>query len=113
MAPYHATNLQGGESGETVTPDFSSASSLRNTLCTPYVHRDFPTPALVLARGSLAGLELLKVPAADLHVAALVVHALRELLGRALAVVAPAVVVLALLLVLRLDRALLRLGRRR
>lgn len=44
---------------------------------------------LVLTSSSLAGLELLEVPVADLHVAALLVHALCELLGGAGAVVAP------------------------
>lgn len=42
---------------------------------------------LVRAGGSLAGLQLLEVPVADLHVAALLVHARGELLGRGLAVV--------------------------
>ena len=50
--------------------------------------------------------QLLQVPAADLHVAALLVHAAGELLGRVLAVVAPAVV---LLLALRRDGHLLLL----
>ena len=60
---------------------------------------------LVLAGSSLAGLELLEVPAADLHVATLLIHALGELDGGALAVV-----VAELLLVLRglrLDGGLL------
>jgi hypothetical protein len=42
---------------------------------------------LVLAGGSLASLELLKVPVADLHVAAVLVEALCEALGGAGAVV--------------------------
>lgn len=48
---------------------------------------------LVLASSSLAGLELLEVPPADLHVAALLVHTLGELLGGAGAVVAPGLAV--------------------
>lgn len=43
----------------------------------------------VLGGGGLAGLELLEVPAADLHVARVVVHALGKGLGGAGAVVAP------------------------
>jgi hypothetical protein len=58
---------------------------------------------LVLAGGGLAGLELLKVPVADLHVAVVVIHALGEALGGAGAVVAPFAV-----LRLRVDGALLR-----
>ncbi len=42
---------------------------------------------LVWAGSGLAGLELLEVPVADLHVAAIVVHALGEALDRAAAVV--------------------------
>ena len=42
---------------------------------------------LVVLRGGLAGLELLKVPVADLHVAVVLVQALGEGLGGALAVV--------------------------
>jgi len=49
--------------------------------------------SLVLASSRLASLELLQVPPADLHVAALLVHAPRELLRRAGAVVAPRLVV--------------------
>ena len=45
--------------------------------------------SLVLAGGGLAGLQLLEVPVANLHVAAVVVHALCELLRGSLAVVAP------------------------
>lgn len=48
---------------------------------------------LVLAGSSLAGLELLEVPVADLHVAAVLVEALCEVLGGA-----GTVVVLLLLL---------------
>ena len=77
-------------------------------VCTP----ERPGPALVLARRGLADLELLEVPAADLHVAALLVHALGELLRSALAVVAPRAVVLLALLALRLHGALLGLGGR-
>lgn len=40
-----------------------------------------PSLPLVLAGSSLAGLELLEVPAADLHVAAVVVEALCKVLG--------------------------------
>lgn len=43
--------------------------------------------SLVLAGRSLAGLELLEVPVADLHVAAVLVEALCEVLGGAGAVV--------------------------
>lgn len=86
----------------------------------PFIHLSSPFPFLlhllpskssrrdrgnlVLASSSLAGLELLEVPAADLHVALLLVHALGEGLRGALAVVAP--------LVLLLLRVGLRLGRR-
>jgi hypothetical protein len=41
----------------------------------------------LLARSGLAGLELLKVPVADLHVSVVVVHALCEVLGNTRAVV--------------------------
>lgn len=44
---------------------------------------------LVLLSSSLASLELLEVPSADLHVAAVLVQALGELLGGAGAIVAP------------------------
>lgn len=79
---------------------------------TPHIYTITACSALVLARGSLASLELLEVPSADLHVAALLVHALGELLRGALAVVAPAAVVLLALLALGLNGALLRVGRR-
>lgn len=46
-------------------------------------------PPLVGLGSSLAGLELLKVPVADLHVAVVLVHALGELLGSGTTVVAP------------------------
>lgn len=46
-----------------------------------------PYTSLVVLRRSLAGLELLEVPVADLHVTIVVIHALREVLGSALAVV--------------------------
>ena len=49
---------------------------------------------LVLAGSGLAGLELLEVPAADVHVALVLVHALGEGLGGAGAVIAPGAVVL-------------------
>ncbi|KAI9163482.1 UBX7 UBX (ubiquitin regulatory X) domain-containing [Paramyrothecium foliicola] len=49
--------------------------------------RSFSSLLGVLAGGSLAGLELLEVPVADLHVAVVLVHALGEVLGGALAVV--------------------------
>lgn len=49
---------------------------------------------LVVLGSSLAGLELLKVPIADLHVAAVLVHARGELLGGALAVGGAPLVVL-------------------
>lgn len=55
---------------------------------------------LVLAGGGLARLELLEVPVADLHVAALLVHALVELQCGRLAVVAE---ILLRVLCLRLD----------
>lgn len=59
---------------------------------------------LVLAGGGLAGLELLEVPVADLHVAAVVIQALGEALGGAGAVV-------ELLLLLGLLLGLELLGR--
>lgn len=57
--------------------------SLRRRL----ILRSHPRPSLVLAGGSLAGLELLEVPVADLHVAAVLVEALCEVLGGTGAVV--------------------------
>ena len=74
----------------------------------PSTHLSFPNPnpsvppapsvnALVVAGGGLAGLELLEVPVADLHVALVVVHALGEVLGGAGAVVAPLLLLLVLL----------------
>ena len=56
----------------------------------------FPTSSstLVVLGSSLAGLELLKVPVADLHITLVVVHALRELRGGALAVAGVPLVVL-------------------
>jgi len=51
-------------------------------------------PRLVLPSCRLASLELLEIPVADLHVAALLVHALGELLSCALAVVAPLLLLL-------------------
>lgn len=65
---------------------------------------------LVLASSGLASLELLEVPAADLHVAALLVHALGEGLRGALAVVAPLALLLRVHLGLRGLRR--RFGRR-
>jgi hypothetical protein len=47
------------------------------------------TGHLVLLSSSLASLELLEVPSTDLHVTAVLVEALCELLGSAGAVVAP------------------------
>lgn len=61
------------------------------------------TRNLVRGGGSLASLELLEVPVADLHVAVVVVHALGEVLGGNTAVVAP------LLLLLVVGRGLGRL----
>lgn len=63
---------------------------------------------LVRAGSGLAGLELLEVPVADLHVASVVVHALGEALN-----CAGAVVVLLLLVVLLLGLDLLGRGLRR
>lgn len=63
---------------------------------------------LVLASSSLARLELLEVPATDLHVSRVVVHALSEVLRRARAVVAPLALLTLTLLHLRVD--LLRCG---
>jgi hypothetical protein len=54
--------------------------------------------------------QLIQVPAADLHVATMLVHACRELLRRAGTVVAPAAVLL--LLGLRIDLTLLGWGGR-
>lgn len=51
------------------------------------------TSARLLVGGSLASLELLEVPVADLHVSAVLVHALGEVLRGSLAVVAVAVLV--------------------
>lgn len=51
-----------------------------------------PPSHLVLAGGSLAGLELLHVPSADRHVALVLVHAVGEALGGEGAVGAPLVV---------------------
>lgn len=65
--------------------------------------------SLVGGSGGLAGLELLEVPVADLHVAAVVVHALGEALDGAGAVV----VLLQLLLWLLLGLELLGRGLRR
>jgi hypothetical protein len=59
----------------------------------PHCRRHPPCLRLVLAGSSLAGLELLEVPVADLHVAAVLVEALCEVLGGT-----GAVVVLLLLL---------------
>lgn len=74
----------------------------------------FPLSAAtsVLASGGLAGLELLEVPAADLHVARVVVHALGEVLRGARAVVAPLALVRVLLVRLRVDLLRSGLGRR-
>jgi hypothetical protein len=47
----------------------------------------YPSLRLVLASSGLASLELLKVPVTDLHVAAVLVEALCEVLGGAGAVV--------------------------
>lgn len=63
-------------------------------------HHQAVLTALVGLSSSLASLELLKVPVADLHVATVLVHALGELLGGSLAVVAPLLLLLRLLLVL-------------
>lgn len=63
---------------------FSTAS----LLCSIYrIIILYPSLRLVLASGGLASLELLKVPVADLHVAAVLVEALCEVLGGAGAVV--------------------------
>lgn len=59
-------------------------------LCIDVYRTDSPRHqmrCLVRAGGGLAGLELLEVPVADLHVAAVVVHALGEALRGAGAVV--------------------------
>lgn len=48
--------------------------------------------SLVLASRSLARLQLLQIPPANLHIAILLVHARSELLGRTRAVVAPGAV---------------------
>lgn len=62
---------------------------------------------LVLASSRLAGLQLLQVPPANLHVSAVVIHALGEACCRTRAVVAPFV----LLLRLGADLLLWLLGR--
>jgi branched-subunit amino acid permease len=59
----------------------------------------------ILAGSSLAGLELLQVPPADLHVATIVVQALREALCRVGTVIAP--LLLLCLILLRLEGVLL------
>lgn len=66
---------------------------------------------LVLARSGLASLQLLQVPVANLHVAAIVVHALGELLRSGLAVVAPLLLLLGGLGLHRLRRGLRRAAR--
>lgn len=83
-------------------------------LCIPEPHRLVSVATegcgrLVRGSGGLAGLELLKVPVADLHVTAVVVHALGEALDRAGAVV----VLLQLILGLLLSLDLMRRGLRR
>jgi hypothetical protein len=65
---------------------------------------------LVRLGSSLAGLELLKVPVADLHVATVLVHALREALRGTGAVVSPLLLLGALLGLLRLSLDLLGRG---
>lgn len=65
---------------------------------------------LVLASSGLAGLQLLQVPPADLHVAALLVHALGELLRGAGTVVAPRRVA-GVLGTVGLQAVVLRFGR--
>lgn len=76
--------------------------SFANALvCTQYTrlnavlaHRHRLCAHLVLASGSLASLQLLQVPVANLHVATVVIHALGELLRYASAVVAPLLLLL-------------------
>lgn len=72
-------------------------------LCNPQSPKPSHASRLVLAGSGLAGLQLLQVPPADLHVSAVVVHALGEAGRRGGAVVAP------LALLLRLDVGLLGL----
>lgn len=67
---------------------------------------------LVGLGGGLASLELLKVPVADLHVAVVLVHALRELLRGAGAVVTPLLVLSLGVVVLFGGLAVVLLGSR-
>lgn len=58
-----------------------------NIMSRLFLHPQTFLDPLVLASSGLASLELLEIPVADLHVAAVVIHALGEVLGSAGAVV--------------------------
>lgn len=63
----------------------SEIFSFHNSINLPHTH-------LVLASRSLASLQLVQIPSANLHVSILLIHARSELLGRTRAVVAPGAV---------------------
>lgn len=87
MDTYASLYIQACSSRYSLTWVFSFASWHKSFRPCRYATLSSASTCLVLAGGSLAGLELLEVPVADLHVAAVLVEALCEVLGGTSAVV--------------------------
>jgi hypothetical protein len=82
------------DASEQVSPGLHAWIVFSHPLVRPLSHHLTITARLVVLGSCLAGLQLLQVPVADLHVAILLVHAGRELLGGTGAVVGVVVLVI-------------------